>query len=69
MACAGSLHLGKVYWSRSDLPDKSGKFEGYLYTTSQPGAVYRFHIRPISYALARWAGCQYLFGLRYALSV
>lgn len=68
MACAGALHNGKVFWSRADLSNKSGKFEGYLYTSAERGAVYRFHIRPIPYALARWAGCQHLFGLRHALS-
>lgn len=69
MACAGSLHHGKVIWPRADHANQSGEPERYLYATSEPGAVYRFHVRPIPYALARWAGCKHLFGFRHALSV
>lgn len=68
MACAGALYHGTVVWPRADHANQFVELERYLYASSTSGSVYRFHVRPIPYALARWSGCQHILGFRYALS-
>ena len=69
MACARALDHRPVIWSRSDSAGQSLESERDVYKTAGPGAVYRFRLRPIPYAISVWLRGLSIHGLRHALSV
>lgn len=66
MACSRPLDHRAVVWSREDSAGGIGESERDVYKAAQPGAVYRFRVRPIPYAVSVWIRGLHFHGQRHA---